>query len=187
MVAGSSPDGRRALLLIDFQRDFLADDGRMPVARNQVVPVLAAARAAIDQARADGDLIIGIGNEFRSRDWLGNLLRRHAAVAGTAGTAWDERAAVPGTDWHYLAKWQGSAFCNPELGDLLGREDVRRVRLCGLYARACVTATARAALARGLGVTIVRDAVACRSDGSRETALRRLHRRGVSLDQAIPA
>ena len=35
------------LLLIDFQRDFLADDGRMPVARSQVAPVLAAARAAL--------------------------------------------------------------------------------------------------------------------------------------------
>ena len=36
------------LLLIDFQRDFLADDGRMPVARSQVAPVLAAALAAPD-------------------------------------------------------------------------------------------------------------------------------------------
>ena len=35
------------LLLIDFQRDFLADDGRMPAARSQVAPVLAAARAAL--------------------------------------------------------------------------------------------------------------------------------------------
>jgi nicotinamidase-related amidase len=28
------PDRCRALLLIDFQDDFLADDGRMPVARD---------------------------------------------------------------------------------------------------------------------------------------------------------
>ena len=42
MTADTPPRARRALLLIDFQRDFLAGDGRMPVARNQVGPVLAA-------------------------------------------------------------------------------------------------------------------------------------------------
>ena len=41
MTAADSPAPRRALFLIDFQRDFLADDGRMPVARDQVAPVLA--------------------------------------------------------------------------------------------------------------------------------------------------
>ena len=44
MTAATPPRTRRALLLIDFQRDFLAGDGRMPVARNQVGPVLAASR-----------------------------------------------------------------------------------------------------------------------------------------------
>jgi nicotinamidase-related amidase len=185
-VAGAeSPRGRRALLLIDFQRDFLAGDGRMPVARHQVTGVLVAARMAIDRAQANGDLIVRIGNEFRPGDRIGNLLRHHAALAGTPGTQWDARAEVNGGGGYYLAKWKGSAFCNPELGDLLGREAVTDVVLCGLYARACVTATARAALARGLRVTVLRDAVACRSDGSREAALHRLARHGVQLSYAL--
>jgi nicotinamidase-related amidase len=185
-VAGAqSSRGRRALLLIDFQRDFLADDGRMPVARHQVTGVLVATRMAIDRAQAGGDLVVRIGNEFRPRDRIGNLLRHHAALAGTSGTEWDARAEVSGADSHYLAKWKGSAFCNPELGDLLAREAVTDVVLCGLYARACVTATAKAALARGLQVTVLRDAVACRSDGSREAALHRLARTGVQLSYAL--
>jgi hypothetical protein len=49
-MATAEPAGR-ALVLLDFQRDFVADDGRMPVARHQVAPVLAAARCAADQAR----------------------------------------------------------------------------------------------------------------------------------------
>jgi nicotinamidase-related amidase len=89
------PDRCRALLLIDFQDDFLADDGRMPVARDQVEPVLAATRAAIAQAQARGDLIVQIGNEFRPHDLLGNLGRR-AAVSGRPGTRWDARFAAPG-------------------------------------------------------------------------------------------
>jgi nicotinamidase-related amidase len=175
---------RRALLLVDFQRDFLADDGRMPVARNQVGPMLAATRAAVERARADGDLIVKIGNEFRRGDWIGNVLRRHAAVAGSTGTAWDARADAHGAV--YLAKWKGSAYCNPVLQQLLEREGTGHVTLCGLYARACVTATARAAKASGLRVTVLRDAVACRSDASREAALRRLARLGIEIADAIP-
>lgn len=184
MTAANPPRTKRALLLIDFQRDFLADDGRMPVARNQVEPVLAATRAAVEQARTNGDLIVKIGNEFRRGDRIGNVLRRHAAVAGSTGTTWDSRADAHGAV--YLAKWKGSAYCNPVLQELLAREGVGHATLCGLYARACVTATARAALASGLRVSVLRDAVACRSDASREAALRRLARRGVELADAIP-
>jgi nicotinamidase-related amidase len=187
MANADAPRGRRALLLIDFQRDFLADDGRMPVSRGQVAGVLVATRVAIERAQGDGDLIVMIGNEFRPGDRIGNLLRHHAAVAGSAGAAWDERASASGTDAVYLPKWEGSAFCNPELGELLARAGVEQVTLCGLYARACVTATAREALSRGLRVTVVRDAVACRSDGSRATALRRLARRGVELRYVLTA
>src|ERR1700759_2863781 len=97
-------DQRRALLLIDFQDDFLSDDGRMPVARNQVEPVLAATRAAITQAQARGDPIVQIGNEFRSRDLIGNLMRRGAAISGRPGTRWDPRFAASGAA--ALAKWK---------------------------------------------------------------------------------
>jgi len=185
MATDNGPRDRTALLLIDFQRDFLAGDGRMPVARHQVTGLLVATGNVLAQAMADGDLIVRIGNEFRPRDRLANLLRHHAAMAGSAGAAWDDQ--VPAGSSVYLPKWKPSAFCNPELGELLARERVRQVRICGLYARACVTATAREALRRGLRVIVMRDAVACRSDRSREAALQRLSRGGVELRYALVA
>jgi nicotinamidase-related amidase len=186
MANAPAARGRRALLLIDFQRDFLADNGRMPVSRGQVAGVLVATRRAIEQAQDEGDLIVKIGNEFRPGDWFGNLGRHHAAMAGSPGAAWDERVAVS-ADALYLPKWKSSAFCNPELGDLLAREAVDHVTLCGLYAEACVTATAKDGLSRGLGVTVVRDAVAGRSDKARAAALRRLARRGAELRYVLTA
>lgn len=172
-------DQRQALLLIDFQDDFLSDDGRMPVARDQVEPVLAATRAAITQAQARGDLVVQIGNEFRPRDLVGNLMRRGAAVSGRRGTRWDPRFAAPGAV--YVAKWKSDAFCNPALEELLREQHIQDVILAGLYARACVAATARAALSRGFRAHVLGDAVACRSGTSREAALGRLHRRGVQV------
>jgi len=172
-------DQCRALLLIDFQDDFLADDGRMPVARDQVEPVLAATRAAIARAQASGDLIVQIGNEFRPRDLLGNLGRRGAAISGRQGTRWDPRFAAPGAV--YLAKWKSDAFCNPALEKLLREHRIQEIVVAGLYARACVTATTRAALARGFHVHVLGDAVACRSDASREAALGRLRGCGAQV------
>jgi nicotinamidase-related amidase len=174
-----SSDRCRALLLIDFQDDFLADDGRMPVARDQVEPVLAATRAAITQAQARGDLIVQIGNEFRPHDIVGNLGRRGAAIAGRPGTRWDPRFAAPGAT--YLAKWKSNAFCNPALEKLLREHRVQEIVVAGLYARACVTATTKAALARGFRAHVLGDAVACRSDASREAALGRLRRSGARI------
>jgi nicotinamidase-related amidase len=172
-------DRRRALLLIDFQDDFLSDDGRMPVARDQVEPVLVATRAAIAQSQARGDLIIQIGNEFRPHDLVGNLMRRGAAVSGSPGTRWDSRFAAPGAV--YVAKWKSDAFCNPALEKLLREHRIEDVIVAGLYARACVAATTRAALARGFQVHVLGDAVACRSGMSRDAALERLRRHGAQI------
>ena len=172
-------DRCQALLLIDFQDDFLADNGRMPVARDQVGPVLAATRAAIAQAQARGDLIVQIGNEFKPHDLAGNLARRGAAIAGRPGTRWDPRFAAP--DAVYVAKWKSDAFCNPALEKLLREHRIQEIAVAGLYAGACVAATAKAALARGFAVHVLGDAVACRSDASREAALGRIRGFGAQV------
>ena len=171
MTTAPEPD-RRALVLLDFQRDFLADDGRMPVARHHVAPVLAATRCAVDEARLRGDLIVKVGNEFRRGDVIGNLLRRRAAVSGSAGTTWDDRIDVE--DALYVPKSAGSAFSNPALGTALDGRGIKHLVIAGVFARGCVRATAEAALRRGLTVEILGDAVACSSDRSRDRALRLL-------------
>jgi maleamate amidohydrolase len=76
---------RSALLLIDFQHDFLDDNGRMPIARNQVNSVIAAANAGIERAVTEGWEIVAVGNEFRATDWLMNLIRRWSAIEGFTG------------------------------------------------------------------------------------------------------
>ena len=170
MIAEGLRTGR-ALLLVDFQEDFLTDSGRMTVARHQIPSVLAGARRAIEDARAAGDLIVKIGNEFRKTDVARNLLRHYAAIAGSEGTRWDSRVAVEAV---YLPKWKPDAFCNPSLASTLDEASIGSVSVAGLFAAACVTATSRTALERGMAVTLLADAIACRSDASRDKALEHL-------------
>jgi nicotinamidase-related amidase len=170
---------RRGLLLIDFQHDFLDPDGRMPVEQRQVESVIAAARRAVDAAQARGDLIVKIGNEFRRGDLIGNLLRHHASIRGSSGCTWDRRIDPPGAA--YLPKWRSSAFSNPALARLLQNSHVGAVSLTGLYTKACISATAKAARKQGLSVQVIGDATACSSDESRRTALDKLHRIGIDI------
>jgi nicotinamidase-related amidase len=151
----------------------------MPVDQDQVQPVVEAALGAIEEAQGNGDLIVRIGNEFRPSDVIGNLFRHRAAIKGSLGAAWDGRIDPPGAT--YLPKWKPNAFCNPNLAILLAERRVDQVRLAGLYAKACVSATARGAHQRGLSVQVIGDATACSSNKSREVALDKLRRLGVEV------
>ena len=177
-VTDATDTGRKALLLIDFQNDFLSPGGRMPVDQGQVEPVIEAARRAVDEAQTNGDLIVRIGNEFRPSDVIGNLFRHRAAIKGSLGAGWDGRIDAPGAP--YIPKWKADAFCNPNLAILLDEERVGQVRLAGLYAKACVRATAKGAHQRGLSVQVIGQATACSSNRSREIALAKL--RGLGVD-----
>lgn len=177
-MADATDARRKALLLIDFQKDFLSPSGRMPVDQSQVQPVIEAARRAVDEAQTDGDLIVKIGNEFRPSDLIGNLFRHHASIKGSTGAVWDGRIDPPGAA--YIPKWKSNAFCNPELGALLEQARVGKVCLVGLYAKACVTATAKAAKERDLSVQVIGAATACSSKKSRQIALDKL--RGIGVD-----
>lgn len=177
------PRDRRALLLIDFQQDFLDAKGRMPVCRGHAASAVDAAKRAIAEARSAGDVILAIGNEFRPGDHLMNLLRRRASIAGSPGSRWT--SALPLDGIPYLPKWATSAFVNPDLDPWLRERGVGTLILTGLKAGACVSATAKDALARGYAVNLVCDAIACDSDASRSRALEALRAKGARLVRAM--
>ena len=171
------PPADSALMLIDFQADFLNDEGRMPVARTHVAPAVAAAAEAVDLFKRHGRPVVAVGNEFRRSDIVMNILRRYASVEGSPGARWDGR--VPIDCAKYFPKWGGSAFGNPELEPWLRAQGVGTLVIGGLMARACVTATAKSAKALGFRVMLIEPAIACVSDRSRDHALVRLERKGA--------
>jgi nicotinamidase-related amidase len=175
-LANIPPDS--ALLLIDLQQDFLSDSGKMPVARGHVAPLLTATRAAMARFQAERRPIVAIGNEFRRTDFVMNVLRRNAAIEGSPGAAWDAR--IPFGDAKYFPKWGGDSFGNPKLEPWLREKNIKTLVICGLMARACVTATVKSALKRGFSVYLIDDGVACKSDASKTRSLSRLHERGAA-------
>ena len=178
-----TPSGRPpAVLAIDLQRDFLEDDGKMPIARGQVAPLIAAANKVIAAAAARGANVVYIGNEFPRSQWLLNLFRWNAAVSGSPGAKMDPRVELASST--YFPKAEGDAFSNRALGAFLRAASVTDVILLGVYAGACVTATARTAMREGYRVTLVREGIGAASDRARERALSRLGRAGARVQSA---
>jgi nicotinamidase-related amidase len=169
-----------ALLVLDLQRDFLENTGRMPIARAQVEPLIAAANAAVDAATARGEPIVYVVNAFPRSQWIPNLFRRGAAVAGTPGAALDPRVHIaPGAAT--IPKEHSDAFTNPALDALLRERGIRRVVVLGVFAGACVRATVRGAIGRGYRASIVSEAIGAASDAARDRSIRRMVADGAEI------
>jgi nicotinamidase/pyrazinamidase len=172
--------GGAALLVLDLQVDFVDPAGRLPISRDQISPVLAAANRAI--AAANGHLAVAyIGNEYGFWDIPGNWFRRGAAMKSSFGSALDPLVTrIAGAP--YFAKHRGDAFSNDALERFLVSNDIGRVILAGVYADACIYCTARSAINRGYRVTVLADAVGAASDEDRRAAIRSLSRLGVEVE-----
>jgi nicotinamidase-related amidase len=171
-----------AFLVLDMQRDFLEDGGRLPVAGEQVASLLESVNALIEDAVAAGAPVIYVLNAFSPSDWLGNVFRHGAALEGSAGAELDPRLVVRGSV--RFTKKRSDAFSNPELNAFLRERRIGQLIIAGVFADACVKATATAALRRGYRVTVPRDAVAAGSDGARLRALAAMDRMGARVADA---
>lgn len=167
-----------AVLLIDLQVDFLAANGRLPIAATQIPNLLAACHLACSQAIAMNWPIVAIGNEFSRWNPL-NLARRFASVEGSNGAQWEDRAPK---NWNiYIPKHFPSAFTNPKLDSWLCEQQIGHLHMAGLQAKACVKATARAALRRGYRVYLIKPGIGDTSDAARDSALASLRRAGCEI------
>lgn len=169
---------KKALLVMNMQKDFLGEHARLPVARDQLQLLLETTNKMIAKASTAGIDIIYIGNEFEPRDWLANLFRRGAAIKGRPETALDSRLQV--VNDNYFATIRPDAFSNPGLQQWLEQREITHLIMVGVFAAWCVSSTALAAKNRGYQVTVITDAVACSKDSSRGRSLRRMHDSGIA-------
>ena len=143
---------KRALLLIDIQNDYFPGgkwtlDG-IEAASDNAVAVLAAARRA-------GDLVVHVRHEFAS----------DAAPFFTTGSdgAKTHEKIQPQDGEQQLLKNDVNAFKGTELKQMLDRNAVREVVICGAMSNMCIDAVTRAASDFGYGVTVIHDACAARA------------------------
>jgi nicotinamidase-related amidase len=186
MAIGGCEEGHRAaksndpaLVLIDLQRSFLTPTGERPVAETQVDPLIKAVNGMIDAARKQVVPVIYIKDEFSRFQFIGNLARDDAALRYEPGSAFDPR--IDYAAGVYFTKQCEDGFSNSYFESHLNTLEVGRVVIAGVYANRSVLETAKSAIQRGFGVTVLSDAVAAESDAARDSALRQLKEAGAEI------
>jgi nicotinamidase-related amidase len=133
-----------ALLVIDAQMNLLDGPSAVPSAPKTIAHIaelLAAARKA-------GALVVHLQNDGQP-----------AAPDDPDSPGWAiHPAAEPRSNEPLLRKSGDDGFEGTDLETLLRQADVRRLAAAGLLSEMCVSATIRAAFARGFEVVLVRDA-----------------------------
>jgi nicotinamidase-related amidase len=168
-----------ALVVLDFQKDFLDPGGRLPVAADQVDPMLATTNRLVRNAGPLGVDVIYVSNAFSKSAVIGNWLRHGAAIENEPGATIDPR--LTRVNDRVFAKQRDDAFSNSDLDAFLRSRAIDHLVLTGVFADACIFYTAQGAMNRGYKVQVVRDAVAAASEARRDRALEALRRQGVEI------
>lgn len=133
-----SADGQTALLVVDVQKDVVADAWHRAEIVGRIVELVRGARDA-------GVPVV----------WV-----RHGdedLLAGTDG--WQiVPELVPAPGEAVVDKHHGDSFEDTDLGDILAELGIRHVVVCGLQSDGCVLATLFGGFVRGYDMTLVGDA-----------------------------
>jgi nicotinamidase-related amidase len=128
----------QALVVVDMQRGLLIGPQAVPGAAALTDRV----EELIDRATAAGAVVVQLQNDGAP-----------GQVDEPGEPGW-ELALTGGTE---VRKFTDDGFADTSLGALLTEQGVHRVAVCGVLSEMCVSATARSALARGLGVVLPHD------------------------------
>lgn len=164
----SSP--RKALVVLDLQERYEAGSVRRPVTLPSDTGMIGRINRLIGMAAETGMEVAYIRQVFGN-----DLFVRLHGGRRVGNVVIDRRVRM--INDHDFEKNRTDAFSSREFERMLIDRQVNELYLVGVDAAFCVYYTARGALNRGYGVTVVTDCVATRGDMSK--VLERYRRRGI--------
>lgn len=182
-----------ALVVIDMQNDFIADEGLIAKEGRDVSQAKEMAErlpALIKAARAAGTLVVFVRNEYTtdrnlylSDAWLDQAARKReggytripVCEAGSwSGDFYGDVRPEPGEA--IVTKHRYSGFHNTDLDTILRSNGIRTVVLTGVVTNVCVETTAREAFVRDYYVVLVKDGTAAYSQADHDMTLKNVDR-----------
>jgi nicotinamidase-related amidase len=171
------------LLVMDMQEDFLGENAKMPINKEQIPAITAVVNSLIDEFERNGQQIIYIKSEF-PKIAIGNNIRHHAAIVGSPGTEIYGKIRISGKV--IFSKKKPNAFSNPEFEKYLVENQVSQLVITGVYADQCVLDTALGALDRKYQVKFVRNGVGSSSEEAVNKACEKVKKRGAEVIEYQP-
>lgn len=179
--------GHTAVLVIDVQRDFCAEDGVMSrvfgLDLRSIRAAVPALNVVIAGARRAGIPVVWIREVFAPARMRDNHRLIHGDEEslrlireGSAGVDWYAGVVGPNPDETVITKWNYDAFEGPELRRWLDDHDIRTVVLGGFTTNVCVETTGRHAYLLGYYVVTLADCTGAPDPAEHEAALHNLGR-----------
>jgi nicotinamidase-related amidase len=175
---------KTVLLVMDMQEDFLGENAKMPINKEQIPAITAVVNSLIDEFERNGQQIIYVKSEF-PKIAIGNRIRHHAAIKGSPGTTIYGKIRISGNI--IFSKKEPDAFSNPEFEKYLVANQVNQLVITGVYADQCVLDTALAALDRKYQVKFVRNGVGSSSEQAVNKACEKVKKRGAEVIEYQPS
>lgn len=168
-----------ALLVIDLQKEFFVDVGECLDEMQSILPRVA---TIIALARNLGCKVVHTRESYnpdlndvhayrRSLDYVGKPgpLGRFCILGEPGHEFVDQAQPLP--DEPVIDKASFGAFYNTHLDDLLGRDGIDHLIMCGVTTQCCVHSTLREAVDRGYWCLTVADCCAASDPGMHDAAL----------------
>jgi len=160
----------RTLLVIDMLRDFIYEDGALPVeGAAKLIPKI---NAEIKKFRGRGDSAIFIADSHAEDDKEFEIWPKHCVRGSKGGKVVEELDKA--NDNEIVEKTTYSAFYNTRLEEVLKEKRITEVVLTGVLTDICVMHTAADAAMRGYKVRVLKDCVASSSRETHEWALKHM-------------
>jgi nicotinamidase-related amidase len=169
-----------ALVLLNYQVDYLRANGRMPVAQDQVGGLIKATNKMIAAMRQRPMPVIYTMNEFSPFEPVSDMGQNFSAMRFESGSALDQRINYLGGVYFSNQEWD--AFANPQFDKHLQLIGAGHLVLAGTYPERSMLDTAREAKRLGYTVTVISDAVASSDAQKRDAALQALKDSGVEIE-----
>ncbi|MEE8167860.1 MAG: isochorismatase family cysteine hydrolase [Candidatus Hydrothermarchaeales archaeon] len=169
----------RALLVIDMLKDFVEEDGSLPVpdAKKLIEPI----NKVLQEFRENREPVIFVCDSHDEDDREFKAWPKHA-VTGTKGAEIIEELDKREEDV-VVKKKRYSAFYNTDLEEILKDRSVDTLVLTGVLTDICVLHTATDAAMRNYKVVVLKDCVASVNEERHECAL--MHMQDVLIEAEI--
>lgn len=182
-----------ALVVIDMQNDFIADDGLIAREGRDVSAAKEMAKRLpelVKTARAAGVFVVFVRNVYSSDQnfylsdvWLEQAARKRAGgytripvcAAGSRGGDFYGQVRPEPHD-PVVTKHRYSAFYNTDLDTILRANGIRTVVLTGVVTNVCVETSAREAFVRDYYVVVVSDGTAAYDQADHDMTLKNIDR-----------
>ncbi len=182
-----------ALVIIDMQNDFIADDGLIGREGRDVSQAKEMAKhlpAFINKARAAGVFVVFVRNVYTSEQnfylsdvWLEQAARKrkggYTRIPVCAAGSWggDFYGDVrPEPHDPIVTKHRYSAFYNTDLDTILRANGIRTAVFTGVVTNVCVETSAREAFVRDYYVVVASDGTAAYSQDDHDMTLKNIDR-----------